>query len=285
MSKLYFVDNTSYDIIQVRTDGIKEEKLCIDLMNCNVTDVYNTINKDGNTDNITIKDNDTVVKSYGGYTKLVSIFMDTFKNMFDEEIPSVHLVFEFAGCDKKIDALNDVVESQKQELNEYKNDLNDIKSVINNDTDTSGMNVDQFRKYKKESIGAECRTSIYSGTTVVLNNEKKYFTYNAEDQSNLTDLMIQVNEGFQTLPYHVNTDSDTTEECEFFSATDIKTIYRELSLHKLKCTTKCNTIFVWLDSLKTIEDMKNVTFNSTLPVEYQKKYDGIINPTIEMINK
>lgn len=124
----------------------------------------------------------------------------------------------------------------------------------------------------QELEGARDRT-IHSGLEITLSDgTKKLFTYTDSDQADVSDMFNAVMLGMSAYIYH-----NGKRDCAIYSKEDIITIYSTLSSLKTKEKTYCSQLCGYVDTLKTVPEVKAVVYGQSLSDEYLEKYNTLLS--------
>ena len=122
--------------------------------------------------------------------------------------------------------------------NKLDENIKSIQDQLDESIDTEKMNLEEYRTYKKQLIGKECREKIHSGIDFEINGTIEHFTYNADDQINFIDVKVMCDSGFPVIPYHESSGNTNTNPCKFYPAEDMGKVYMRLVL---------STLYSWED--------------------------------------
>ena len=129
--------------------------------------------------------------------------------------------------------------------------------------DDNSLELVKAAKIKKMS--ADCNAVIVSGTDIVLTDgQLHHFDMTVEDQLNIITLKGMVDQGIQQIPYHA-----TDEVCKFYSADDILLLMDGCSKWKIYHVSYFNSLKIYIESLETMEEVKNIYYGIEIPEEYQ----------------
>lgn len=130
---------------------------------------------------------------------------------------------------------------------------------------------DGAKAAKIDEVSKCCEEEIHKGADVKLSNATKHFSYKAEDQSNVSEMMMAVMGGATEYPYHAD-----GEECQLYNAQDIVTIYSALSMYKTGHITYNNQLKQYINSLKNIDEVEAIQYGVPLTGEYLNKYSELM---------
>lgn len=289
--KIFFSDNTEYEVLQIYQEGQHNEYLHIEVADTPYADVLQTFNDANKLSSITIKDNNNI-KVFPDYTQLKAFSTDEYLDIGNILHTRVILTFLQVNLTDRIDNLNQEIASFKYHTDKIKEvtnkldeDIKNIQNQLDDSIDTEKMTLEEYRTYKKQLIGNECREKIHFGIDFEIDGKLEHFTYNADDQINFIDVKVMCDSGFPVIPYHESSDSTKTNPCKFYPAEDMAKVYMQQVLNKFRHTTKCNAIYQWLDSLNTKSDMSDIVFDTALPILYQNQYDKLVEKTELMMQE
>lgn len=122
-------------------------------------------------------------------------------------------------------------------------------------------------------LSKACSAAIGLGTKIKLSNGlEESFTYDINDQANISEMFNAILMGATEYPYHAN-----GQACKMYSAKDIVTIYTTLSSLKTSQITYHNQLKQYVNSITSIEDVYKVTYGQELSGEYLENYNNIMN--------
>lgn len=126
--------------------------------------------------------------------------------------------------------------------------------------------LDHVVEMKIKQIKNACKNVIENGFDIELSEGVIHFSLTAQDQQNITLLAILSSGGVETdkYPYHAD-----GEYCVYYSAAEIAAIAREMQATIAKNTIYFNSLKKYIDSLRTVEDVKAVYWGMPIPQEYQ----------------
>ena len=179
-----------------------------------------------------------------------------------EQVINHDAVYETIYVDKEVQVTEVYLDKPSAE-----SEIENIKSVVGI-VNTNNMSVAEFKNYYKTLIGNECTKAIEAGLDVDTSLGTKHFSYTIEDQSNIKDLynLITSSEELLDLPYHAD-----SEYCTIFKGSDIVNAYLSLSSNKLYHTTYCNILNRMIDSKKSINTIKEITYGMDITSESDKQ--------------
>ena len=123
-----------------------------------------------------------------------------------------------------------------------------------------------------------CHDTIVNGIDVILSDgESHHFSLEIEDQIKIQALALKAQNGAETLFWH-----EDDKPCQFYSASDIMTIYEALETIQTFETTWFNSLKMYIMSMDTVEQISAVTYRMDIPVEYQSE---VLKYLLSQINK
>lgn len=127
--------------------------------------------------------------------------------------------------------------------------------------------IENIRVRKREEISNTCENTIYNGIDIELSNGIKHFSLTQNDQINLLGLQTEMlDPNKNEFEYH----SDG-EPCIYYSREDMTKIMVGLMSFKKYQTTYCNSMFDWINDVKTVEELNNIKYGDDIPLEYQSE--------------
>lgn len=140
------------------------------------------------------------------------------------------------------------------------------------------ITIDFIRNAKIEQMSKICHDTIVNGIDVVLSDgESHHFSLEIEDQIKIQALALKAQNGAETLFWH-----EDDKPCQFYSASDIMTIYDALETIQTFETTWFNSLKMYIMSMDTVEQISAVTYRMDIPVEYQSE---VLKYLLSQINK
>jgi hypothetical protein len=121
------------------------------------------------------------------------------------------------------------------------------------------------KSLKIKEMSQTCENIIVNGVDVTLSDSETYhFSLTVQDQLNLTSLFELVKAGETSIAYHAD-----GELCKFYSAEDITLIVTKAKELITFHTTYCNSLFAYINSLRSINTVSQVTYGMNIPEKYQ----------------
>lgn len=147
--------------------------------------------------------------------------------------------------------------------------------------DFENMTTEEYRTWLLEDVSRKCNAEIYEGSFVEISTGLKKFSYTVEDQQNIQSavaILLQVPE-LPALPYHAD-----GEPCYLMPVSDFLAVYMTLHLRLTQLTTRCNYLNMWIRNTQSKEELMNISYESTLPTEYQEQVDSIMASAIDIVD-
>lgn len=135
------------------------------------------------------------------------------------------------------------------------------------------VTVEYVKKAKISEMNNTCNKVITKGfDTPLSDGEVHHFSLTTQDQLNLITLSALVESGETEIPYHAD-----GELCKFYSAKDIETIIAAATSFKTYHVSYFNTLRAYIESLDTIDSIKNITYGIPIPEKYQSEVLEALN--------
>lgn len=128
------------------------------------------------------------------------------------------------------------------------------------------FNIDFFKQQKRQELSNICNETIINGIDVDLSIGTKHFSLTIEDQINLFGKQSQLLAGAEQLEYHAD-----GEECTYFSKEDMTKIIEAAMSYVSYHTTYCNSLYLWINNVKTKSELDTITYGADIPEEYQSE--------------
>lgn len=129
--------------------------------------------------------------------------------------------------------------------------------------------------YKLNEISNACKTAITNG--IDLNNS--HYTYDADDQNNISNAVTLANQTKLAVPYHAD-----GESCRLFEPEEITTIYVLEETNLTHNVTYHNQLKLYVQTLETIEEIETIKYGETeLTGQYLDVYNMIMIQAQEVI--
>lgn len=144
-------------------------------------------------------------------------------------------------------------------------------SGIGVETNISGQTLEELKEVKKAEINAACGQAVCNGITVELSTGFEHFSLSQSDQLNLFGLQAQLAAGAEQIVYHAD-----GQPCRFYPASDIAMLVENAMFHVSYHVTYGNSMKMWIESVKTAEELQELFYGANIPEEHQsevlKKY-------------
>lgn len=259
------------------------------------------INKDDNKTFRLVEFNASYFNS-DGKLKLITDDIRTVKNMFSnlesvEVFINDNLVVETNSYDGYssisylgtifCDYLNTFVDCLEVTLTKVNlvDEVERIKNIVEPVIDIDSMSLNELKEYKKRQISLAGSEDIYAGSQVTFEDgTTKTYTFGTHDQQNLQVYLGLIGQASQeerdvlAIPYHA-----IGEECTFYNYRQIVTIFFTLQLKLLDRYTRVNMLRLYIDSLTTTDQVKEITYETELPAEYEAKKAEIMAASVASI--
>ena len=143
------------------------------------------------------------------------------------------------------------------------------------------VTVEYVKSAKINEMSNVCNRVITGGfDTVLSDGEVHHFSLTTQDQLNLITLSTLVESGETAIPYHAD-----GELCKFYPVEDITTIITTATAFKTYHVSYFNALRVFIDSLETIESIKDIVYGIPIPEEYQSEVLKALNMQIGASNE
>lgn len=256
------------------------------------------INKDDNKTFRLVEFNASYFNS-DGKLKLITDDIRTVKNMFSnlesvEVFINDNLVVETNSYDGYssisylgtifCDYLNTFVDCLEVILTKVNlvDEVERIKNIVEPVIDIDSMSLNELKEYKKRQISLAGSEDIYAGDTVTFNDgTTEFHSFSSHDQQNLQTYLGLIGQAdpdqrkHLVFPYH-----QVGGQCTFYTYDKIVTIFFTLQLKLLDRYTRVNMLRLWVDSLTTTDQVKEITYETELPEEYEARKAEIMAASI-----
>ena len=139
------------------------------------------------------------------------------------------------------------------------------------------ITVEYAKKMKIAEMSKTCENIITNGIDVVLSDEKTHhFSLTVQDQLNLITLSEMVKSGLERIPYHAD-----GELCEYYTPQDILAIVQAGTEFKTYHTTYFNSLKKYINSLRSVNTVSQITYGVEIPEKYQSDVWKEINQNVE----
>ena len=154
----------------------------------------------------------------------------------------------------------------KEEV-EIEAEENPTDERIGGDEDLSDESLEFVREMKIISMSNMCNLAIVNGVDITLSDDvSHHFSLDLTDQLNLLTLSSMIAAGETQIPYHAD-----GEACKYYSAEDISAIVQAATAFKAYHTTYYNSLKSYINSLDSIEDIRNIYYGIEIPADYQSE--------------
>lgn len=134
---------------------------------------------------------------------------------------------------------------------------------------------------KVDEMSVACTQNIFNGIDVPLESGTKHFTFDTQDQLDISGLALEILMGVNLLTWH---DDIQADDCEIYSPEEMKVIIRFLSLHRKYNISYFRCLRKFIRSLDTtdsnveevINNVKNIWYGYELPAEFKSNVLGLI---------
>lgn len=169
------------------------------------------------------------------------------------------------------------------------NPLPDIQTAVI--VDSNEWNEDIHNKYdsmlcsgaksiKIPELSNACNEAINAGTTIQFSNgPSEMFTYNIDDQANISEMTNAMILGATSYPYHAS-----GSDCRMYSKDEIVQIYSTLSALKTHHLTYYNQLRAYVNSLTSAEDVYDVQYGQELTGTYLDTYNTLMQQALVEMN-
>lgn len=129
---------------------------------------------------------------------------------------------------------------------------------------------------KVDEMSVACTKNIYNGIDIPLSSGTRHFTFDKDDQSDVTGLAVEMLMGSKLLSWH---DDIQNDDCVIYSPEEMGIIIKFLSLHRKYNITYFRCLRKFIRSLDTndtevdsvITDVNNIWYGYELPEEFRSE--------------
>ncbi len=139
-------------------------------------------------------------------------------------------------------------------------------SGIGVEISTHGQTLEERKEAKKAEINVACGQAVCNGITVELSTGPQHFSLSQSDQLNLFGLQAQLATGAEQIVYHAD-----GQPCRFYPASDIAMLVENAMFHVSYHVTYGNSMKMWIESVKTEEELQEIFYGADVPEEYQSE--------------
>ena len=129
--------------------------------------------------------------------------------------------------------------------------------------------IEEVKAWKINELSYTCNNLIVGGVDIEIDGEIEHFSYKDEDQVNikeLFDLAVQTN-----VPMYYHADGHA---CKLYTVEQIIELYATATTNKMHHTTYFNQIKLYVESLKTADEVNAVVYGQELTGEYLEIYNA-----------
>lgn len=139
------------------------------------------------------------------------------------------------------------------------------------------QNLQNIISLKINEINNACNNGIVTG----IDYNDEHFSNSLEDQNNIDNLfnIVKSSGGTLAVPYHAD-----GKGCRLYSAEDIYNIYKLQKKNTIHHTSYANQLKLYVKSLTTVEEIKNVVYGQELINNYLENYNIMIDQAENVIN-
>ena len=140
-------------------------------------------------------------------------------------------------------------------------DMPTLEPYVPSLEDVKTTKVCEMNRAQQETIQNGVAVTLTDGTI-------EHFTLTDHDQTSLVALQTQVVAGMEQIPWHT---SDTSEHCKYYSNADMALITATTLAYVTFHVTYFRDLRIYVNSLKTVEDVEAVVYGMLIPEEYQSE--------------
>ena len=127
--------------------------------------------------------------------------------------------------------------------------------------------LEELKQQKINEVSNKCKETIYAGVDVELpTGTTEHFSLKQEDQINLFGKQAQISSGVTQLEYHQD-----GHPCRYYTVEEMTAIITAAMQFVSYHTTYCNSLYTWIDAVEDKEDLQEITYGVSIPVEYQSE--------------
>lgn len=129
--------------------------------------------------------------------------------------------------------------------------------------------LEELQEQKIREMNNAQQQVIKDGINVTLSDGTiEHFTLKDQDQTSLMGLQLQLEAGAEQIPWH---NSDESEHCKYYSNSDMQLIISKAMECVMWNVTYYRDLRIYIRSLQTKEDVKNVFYRMPIPEAYQSE--------------
>lgn len=127
--------------------------------------------------------------------------------------------------------------------------------------------LEELKQQKINEVSDACKETIYSGVDVELpTGSTEHFSLKEEDQINLFGKQAQITAGVTQLEYHQD-----GHPCRYYTVDEMTAIITAAMQFVSYHTTYCNSLYTWINAVTNKEDLQEITYGVSIPIEYQSE--------------
>ena len=127
--------------------------------------------------------------------------------------------------------------------------------------------LEELKQQKINEVSSVCKETIHSGVDVELpTGSTEHFSLKEEDQINLFGKQAQITAGVTQLEYHQD-----GHPCRYYTVEEMTAIITAAMQFVSYHTTYCNSLYTWINAVTGKDDLKEITYGVSIPVEYQSE--------------
>lgn len=127
--------------------------------------------------------------------------------------------------------------------------------------------LEELKQQKINEVSSVCKETIYSGVDVELpTGTTEHFSLKEEDQINLFGKQAQISAGITQLEYHQD-----GHPCRYYTVEEMTAIITAAMQFVSYHTTYCNSLYTWINAVTDKEELQEITYGVSIPIEYQSE--------------
>lgn len=127
--------------------------------------------------------------------------------------------------------------------------------------------LDELKQQKISEVSAACKDTIHAGVDVELpTGSTEHFSLKEEDQINLFGKQAQITAGITQLEYHQD-----GHPCRYYTVEEMTAIITAAMQFVSYHTTYCNSLYTWINAVTEKDDLQEIAYGVTIPIEYQSE--------------
>lgn len=127
--------------------------------------------------------------------------------------------------------------------------------------------LEDLKQAKIQEVSSACKQTIHAGVDVELpTGSTEHFSLKEEDQINLFGKQAQITAGITQLEYHQD-----GRPCRYYTVGEMTAIITAAMQFVSYHTTYCNSLYTWINAAANKEDLQEITYGVSIPVEYQSE--------------